>query len=251
MAGGRYILHVKNHFPSNETLDGMRIVLDCAHGACYKVAPRILEELGAQVIVINNQPNGFNINEECGACYPEKAATAVKKHKADVGISLDGDGDRLVMIDELGQIINGDHILALLALHAKETACLKNNTVVITEMSNLGLEKLLYKNDITIIKADVGDYYVAEQMHTSNCYLGGEPSGHIIFLEDVATSDGLITALNVLKVMKAKNKRLSQLKLFEDVPHVLHNLHVPIRKELETIKGLSRPHTIYKKANRI
>ena len=236
-AGGRYILHVKNHFPSNETLDGMRIVLDCANGACYKVAPRILEELGAQVIVIHNQPNGFNINEECGACYPEKTAIAVKKYKADLGISLDGDGDRLIMIDELGQIINGDHILAILTLHAKEMDCLKNNTVVITEMSNLGLEKLLHKNDITIIKAKVGDYYVAEQMHTLNCYLGGEPSGHIIFLEDVATSDGLITALNVLKVMKAKNKQLSQFKLFEDMPHVLHNLHVPIRKDLETIKG--------------
>ena len=234
---GRYILHVKNYFPSNKTLEGMRIVLDCANGACYKVAPKILEELGAQVIVTHNQPSGFNINKECGACYPEKVAISVKAHKADLGISLDGDGDRLIMVDDLGQIVNGDHILAILALHAKEMGHLKNNTVVITEMSNLGLEELLCKNDITIIKANVGDRYVAEQMQTSNCYLGGEPSGHIIFLEDVITSDGLITALNVLKIMRDKNKRLSQLKLFQDIPHVLYNLRIPIKKELEAIKG--------------
>ncbi len=236
-ATDRYILHVKSYFPSNQTLEGMRIVLDCANGACYKVAPKILEELGAQVIAINNQPNGFNINKECGACNPEKIATAVKTYKADLGISLDGDGDRLIMADELGQIINGDHILAILALHAKEVGYLKNNTVVITEMSNLGLEELLCKNGITTIKADVGDRYVAEQMQISNCYLGGESSGHIMFLEDIVTSDGLVTALNVLKIMKDKNKRLSQLKLFQDMPHVLYNLRVSIKKELETIKG--------------
>ena len=234
---GRYILHVKNHFSSNKTLEGTHIVLDCANGACYKVAPKILEELGAQVTVIHNQPNGFNINKECGACYPEKIAAAVKTYKADLGISLDGDGDRLIMVDELGQIINGDHILAILALQAKEMGDLKNNTVVATEMSNLGLEELLCKNDITIIKASVGDRYVAEKMQASNCYLGGEPSGHIIFLEDIVTSDGLVTALNILKIMKDKNKRLSQLKLFQDIPHVLYNLRVSVKKELETIKG--------------
>ena len=234
---GRYILHVKNYFPSNKTLEGMHIVLDCANGACYKVAPKILEELGAQVTVINNQPDGFNINKECGACYPEKVATAVKSYKADLGISLDGDGDRLMMVDELGQVINGDHILAILALQAKEMGDLKNNTVVATEMSNLGLEELLCKNDITIIKASVGDRYVAEKMQASNCYLGGEPSGHIIFLEDIVTSDGLVTALNILKIMKDKNKKLSQLKLFQDIPHVLYNLRVSVKKELETIKG--------------
>ena len=234
---GRYILHVKNHFPSNITLKGTHIVLDCANGACYKVAPKTLEELGAQVTVINNRPNGFNINKECGACYPEKIADVVKTYKADLGISLDGDGDRLIMVDELGQIINGDHILAILALHAKETGHLKNNTVVVTEMSNLGLENLFAKNDIRIIKANVGDRHVAEQMQVSECYLGGEPSGHILFLEDTITSDGLVTALKVLKIIKDKNKPLSQLKLFQDMPHVLYNLRVPIKKELKTIKG--------------
>ena len=236
-AADRYVLHVKDYFPSHKTLEGMRIVLDCANGACYKVAPKILEELGAQVIIIHNQPDGFNINKECGACYPEKVAAAVKTYKADLGMSLDGDGDRLIMADELGQIVNGDHILAILAMYAKEIGRLKNNTIVITEMSNLGLEELLCKNGITTIKANVGDRYVVEQMQISNCYLGGEPSGHIMFLEDIVTNDGLVTALNVLKVMKDKNKRLSQLKLFQDMPHVLYNLRVPIKKELETIKG--------------
>ena len=233
----KYISYIKEHFPLSKTLDGMHIVLDCANGACYKIAPRILKELGTQVTIINNQPDGFNINKECGACYPEKAASTVKKYKADLGISLDGDGDRLIMIDEFGQVVNGDHILAILALHAKKTGHLKNNKVVITEMSNLGLEDILFKNDITIIKANVGDRYVAEQMQASHCYLGGEPSGHILFLEDIIINDGLITALKILKIMKEKNKKLSQLKSFQDMPHVLHNLHVPVKKDLETIKG--------------
>ena len=236
-AGGRYILHVKNHFLSNETLDGVRIVLDCANGACYKVAPRILEELGAEVVVIHNQPDGFNINEECGACYPEKIAIAVKKYRADLGISLDGDGDRVVMVDDLGRIVNGDHILGILALYAKETHHLRNNTVVITEMSNLGLERFLCDHNIQIIKAEVGDRHIAEKMHTSDCYLGGEPSGHILFSENATTGDGLIAALNILNVIKAKNKKLSDLRLFEDAPQILYNLHVSKRKELKAIKG--------------
>ena len=233
----KYILYIKNYFPSNKTLEGMRIVLDCANGAFYKIAPKVLEGLGAQVIAIHSQPNGFNINKDCGACYPKKTALAVKKHKADLGMSLDGDGDRLIMVDEMGQIVNGDHILALLALDAKKTGHLKNNTVVITEMSNLGLEELFTKNDITFIKANVGDRYVAEKMQTFNCCLGGEPSGHIIFSEDILTSDGLVTALKILKIMKDKNKKLSQLKLFQDMPHVLYNLCVPVKKDLEKVKG--------------
>lgn len=236
-AGGRYILHVKNHFLSNETLDGLRIVLDCANGACYKVAPRILEELGAEVIVIHNQPDGFNINQECGACYPERVAVAVKKYRADLGISLDGDGDRVVMVDDLGRIVNGDHILAISALYAKEAGRLKNNTVVITEMSNLGLEQFFHNHNIQMIKTEVGDRHIAEQMHASNCYLGGEPSGHILFSEDATTGDGLIAALNILSVMKAENKKLSELRLFEDVPQILYNLHVSEKKELKTVTG--------------
>ena len=189
------------------------------------------------MIVIHNQPDGFNINQECGACYPEKAAVAVKKYRADLGISLDGDGDRVVMIDDLGRIVNGDHILAILALYAKEVGRLRNNTVVITEMSNLGLEQFLHNHNIQMIKTEVGDRHIAEQMHASDCYLGGEPSGHILLLEDAATGDGLIAALNILNVIKAKNKKLSELRLFKDVPQILYNLHVSEKKELETVTG--------------
>lgn len=236
-AGGRYILHVKSHFPQDATLEGMRLVLDCANGACYKVAPQILEELGAEVIVLHNTPNGFNINKDCGACYPEKAAHAVREHKAHLGISLDGDGDRVVLLDEQGQVVNGDHILAISALYAKETGTLRNNTVVITDMSNLGLEQVLSQNGIRVVKSDVGDRHVVEKMRELHCGLGGESSGHIIFLENATTGDGLITALNVLKVMKAKNKPLSQLKSFQDVPSLLRNLHVSEKKDLDMVKG--------------
>ena len=236
-ACGRYILHVKNHFPQAETLDGMRVVLDCANGACYKVAPQILEELGAEVIVLHNTPDGFNINRECGACYPEKAALAVKKYRADVGISLDGDGDRVVMLDEQGQVVNGDHILAISALYAKATSGLKNNTVVITEMSNLGLEDVLKKNGICVVKADVGDQHVVEKMRQIDCHLGGESSGHIIFLESATTGDGLIAALNILKVMKIKQKPLSGLRSFQDTPHILRNIPVQEKKDLTKVKG--------------
>ena len=172
-AAGRYIVHVKNHFPYNETLDGLRIVLDCGNGACYKVAPQILEELGAEVIVLYNQPDGFNINEKCGACHPEKTADAVKQYRADLGISLDGDGDRVILSDHLGQIFNGDHILAISALYAKETNNLPHNTVVITEMSNKGLEQFFERHTIQFIKTDVGDRHVVEQMRKSSCSLGG------------------------------------------------------------------------------
>ena len=162
---------------------------------------------------------------------------AVKEYRADLGVSLDGDGDRVVLVDELGQIVNGDHILAISALYAKETGTLKKNRVVTTNMSNLGLEQVLKKNGIEVIKAEVGDRHVVEKMRELHCDLGGEPSGHIIFLENATTGDGLIATLNIIKVMKAKGKTLSQLKSFQDVPHILNNVPVLEKKDLNTVKG--------------
>lgn len=178
---GRYILFVKNTFPLEETLDGMRIVLDTAHGAAYKVAPAIFTELGAEVIQLGDEPNGTNINDKVGALYPARLAEAVVQFRADVGISLDGDADRVIMVDEKGNIMNGDHILGICALHMKKKGTLRNNTLVVTQMSNFGLEKKMKESGIQVVKTGVGDKYVVEEMRKNNFSLGGEQSGHIIF----------------------------------------------------------------------
>lgn len=237
-AAGRYIVFAKNTFPLDQSLDGMRIVLDCANGASYKTAPAIFEELGAEVIVIGNQPNGFNINDKVGALYPEKVCEAVKKYRADVGISLDGDADRVIMADERGEIVNGDHILSVCALHMKDLGILPENSIVATQMSNLGLDLALKEHGIQVIRTDVGDKYVVEEMRKKGISLGGEQSGHIIHLDHSTTGDGCVAALNVLSVMKTKGKKLSELKkIFKDVPQVLINRKVKYKKPLEEIKG--------------
>lgn len=237
-AAGRYIVYAKNTFPLDLSLDGMRIVLDCANGASYKTAPAIFEELGAEVIVLGNQPNGFNINDKVGALYPEKVCEAVKKYRADVGISLDGDADRVIMADENGEIVNGDHILSVCALHMKETGILPENTIVATQMSNLGLDLALKGHGIQVLRTDVGDKYVVEEMRKKGLSLGGEQSGHIIHLDHSTTGDGCVAALNVLSVMKTKGKKLSALKkIFKDVPQVLINKKVKHKKPLEEISG--------------
>jgi len=239
-AEGRYIVFAKNSFPLEYTLDGMRIVLDCANGSSYKVAPNIFGELGAETIVLGNTPNGFNINDKSGALYPAKVSEAVLQYRADVGISLDGDADRVVMVDEKGKIVNGDHILAICAMHLKQNARLKNNTVVATQMSNFGLEKLMTKYGISVVRTDVGDKYVVEEMRRNGYCLGGEQSGHIIFLEHSTTGDGCIAALNVLAVMKHTGKTLNELsEEMEDMPQVLINTRVRRREELENIPGYS------------
>ncbi len=237
-ADGRYIVYAKNAFPLEYTLDGLRVVLDCANGASYKVAPAIFGELGAECIVLGNQPNGFNINDKSGALYPDRVAEAVIQYRADVGIAFDGDADRVVMVDDKGDLVNGDHILAMCALHMKSQGRLPKNTVVATQMSNFALDKLMGENGISVVRTDVGDKYVVEEMRRGGYSLGGEQSGHIIFLEHTTTGDGIIAALNVLAVLKSTEQSLSAMnERMVDMPQVLINTRVRRREELSQIKG--------------
>jgi phosphoglucosamine mutase len=213
-------------------------VLDTANGAAYKVAPAIFEELGAEVIQLGDSPNGTNINDKVGALYPAKLSETVVQYRADVGISLDGDADRVIMVDEKGEVMNGDHILGLCALFLKEKGLLKKNTVVVTQMSNFGLDKKMKENGIHVVKTDVGDKYVVEEMRKSGFSLGGEQSGHIIFLDHSTTGDGCVAALSVLAVMRETQKKMSELnRLIEDVPQTLINCRVKNRKPLAEIRG--------------
>lgn len=240
-AQGRYIVFVKNTFPLEYTLDGVRLVLDTANGAAYKVAPAIFEELGAEVIQLGNAPNGTNINDKVGALYPAKLAEAVREYRADVGISLDGDADRVIMVDDKGDIVNGDHLLGICAMLMKKKGQLRNDTLVVTQMSNFGLEKKMSEHGIKVIKTGVGDKYVVEEMRRSGCNLGGEQSGHIIFLDHTTTGDGCIAALNALAVMKETGQKMSELNSYiEDVPQVLINCRVRNRKDIAEIAGYSQ-----------
>ena len=231
-AAGRYIVHVKNTFPVNQTLDGLRVVLDCAHGACYKVAPKVFEELGAKVFVMGNRPDGYNINAEAGALCPEKIQEAVLHHSVDVGISLDGDGDRVIMADENGALVDGDHILGICALDLQKKGQLKGHKVVSTYMSNKGLENLLNRHHIRLKKTETGDRNVVECMKKEGIALGGEPSGHIIFLDQSATGDGLMASLNVLAVMCCERKKLSELRAGL-VPLPQTHISLPIKKKTD------------------
>lgn len=237
-AQGRYIVFAKNTFPMDDTLDGLRIVIDAANGAAYKVAQAIFEELGAEVIMIGNNPNGININDKAGALYPAKIAKAVIEYRADVGISLDGDADRVMMVDEKGQIMNGDHILGVCALHLKKKGMLKQNTLVVTQMSNFGLERKMKEAGIKVIKTAVGDKHVVEEMRKNGYSLGGEQSGHIIFMDHSTTGDGCVAALNVLSVMKETGVKLSDLnRIIDDVPQALINCRVKKKVDLDSLKG--------------
>lgn len=240
-AQGRYIVYAKSAFPLESTLDGVRIVLDTAHGASYKVAPAIFEELGAEVIQVGNQPNGVNINDKVGALHPSLISQGVVQYRADVGIGLDGDADRIIMIDEKGKFINGDHILAICAVHMKSKGLLKHNTLVVTQMSNFGLEKKMDEYGIKVVKTNVGDKHVVDEMRKGGYNLGGEQSGHIIFLDQSTTGDGTVAALNVLSIMRETGKKLSELaNIFEDVPQVLINCRVRSRVELKDISGYEK-----------
>lgn len=237
-AQGRYIVFAKNTFPMDDTLDGLRIVIDAANGAAYKVAQAIFEELGAEVIMVGNSPNGININDKAGALYPAKIAKAVIEYRADVGISLDGDADRVMMVDEKGQIMNGDHILGVCALHLKKKGLLKQNTLVVTQMSNFGLERKMKEAGIKVIKTAVGDKHVVEEMRKNGYSLGGEQSGHIIFMDHSTTGDGCVAALNVLSVMKETGVKLSDLnRIIDDVPQALINCRVKKKVDLDSLKG--------------
>lgn len=237
-AQGRYIVYAKSTFPLDFTLDGLRIVLDTANGAAYKVAPAVFQELGAEVIHLGNTPNGMNINDKVGALYPAKVAEAVMQFRADVGISLDGDADRVIMVDEKGQILNGDRILAISALHMKQLGKLNHNTLVVTQMSNFGLEKAMKEHGVKVVKTSVGDKYVVEEMRRNGYNLGGEQSGHIIFLDHTTTGDACIAALSVLSVMKQTGKKISDLaRIFDDMPQVLINCRVKRKAELDAMPG--------------
>lgn len=240
-AAGRYIVYAKNSFPLNLSLEGMRIVLDCANGAAYKVAPAVFSELGADLVVVGDKPDGYNINDKAGALHPERVCEAVLRYRADVGISLDGDGDRVIMVDNKGEIVNGDHILAICALHLSKKKLLPQNTIVATQMSNVGLDIAMKKHGIYVVRTDVGDKNVVESMRLNGYSLGGEQSGHIIHLEHSTTGDGCVAALNVLAVMKSENKALADLKnTMEDVPQVLINTRVSKRTDLATISGYQK-----------
>jgi phosphoglucosamine mutase len=240
-AAGRYIVYAKNAFPLNLSLDGMRIVLDCANGAAYKVAPAIFSELGADLVVIGDEPNGYNVNDKCGALHPETLCDAVLKYRADVGISLDGDADRVIMADKNGKVVNGDHILAVCAIHLSKKKALPQNTIVATQMSNVGLDLAMKKHGIYVVRTDVGDKNVVEAMRQQGYTLGGEQSGHIIHLDHSTTGDGCVAALNVLAVMRAENKSLHELSAtMEDVPQVLINTRVKNRKDLASIPGYTK-----------
>ena len=233
-ANGRYIEFLKGTFPKSQRLDGLKIVIDCANGASYISAPLILWELGAEVIQIATQPNGTNINFECGSTNTNKLAKKVLEEKADIGIALDGDGDRLAVIDEKGHLVNGDQILALLAIEMSKDKKLKNNNVVGTSMANMGLETLLKKHNIGLIRAKVGDRYVKEKMISEDLNLGGEQSGHIILRDFTSSGDGIVVALQVLSILNRKKGKASDcLHLFSPLPQNLINFRVKERNILD------------------
>ncbi len=222
---GRYNEFVKSSFPKGMRLDGLKIIVDCANGAAYKVAPQVLWELGADVITIGNNPNGININLDCGATHVGPLQNAVIEHQAHIGIALDGDADRLIVIDEKGQILDGDQIMALIAKFWLERGLLKGNGIVATQMSNLGLERYLTSRGLQFFRSNVGDKHVLEMMQKKGCNVGGEQSGHIILSDYATTGDGLLAALQVLALMVAENIPASEIgHTFEPVPQVLCNV---------------------------
>ena len=235
-AAGRYVVFLKNTFPKDLTLDGLRVVIDCANGAAYKVAPTVLRELGAEVFTVGCEPDGTNINDDCGSTDPQTAAQRVNETRADIGISLDGDADRVILIDENGDVVDGDKILALCALHLKERDELENDTLVATVMSNLGLDLALRDHGIDVERTQVGDRYVVEKMREGNYNLGGEQSGHLIFLDHTTTGDGMIAALQVLAIMKRRGESLSDLStVMEPLPQTLVNVDVVDKPPLDQL----------------
>ena len=232
-AVGRYVVFLKNTFPNNLTLDGLRIVLDCANGAAYRVAPTVLEELGAEVIPIGVEPDGENINANCGSLHPELISRIAVEREADIGMALDGDGDRIVFVDRKGKQVDGDHILAICGLQLLSEERLKKGTVVTTVMSNIGLDRTLKSAGGKVVRTQVGDRYVVEEMVRGDYNLGGEQSGHTIFLDFNTTCDGILTALQVLAIMKRKERQLDELaKVMEPLPQVLYNVQVKEKRGL-------------------
>lgn len=237
-AKGRYIVFLKNTFPKKYTLDDFHIVLDCAHGATYKVAPHVFEELGAKVTTLGVSPDGKNINHECGALHPEKMAEKVKELGADIGLALDGDGDRLIVCDEHGEVVDGDHIMAICAQELIVQRKLKKKTLVSTVMSNMGLEVAMEKMGGKMVRAGVGDRYVVEEMRKNGYCFGGEQSGHLVFLDHITTGDGILAGLQLLAIMKKRKKPLSKLAMvMTSFPQVLKNVRTSRKIDISTIPG--------------
>jgi phosphoglucosamine mutase len=240
-AVGRYVVFAKNSFPKELGLDGVKIVLDCGNGATYKVAPEVLYELGAEVVSIGVEPNGVNINEGCGALFPEKLAERVKAEGADIGIALDGDGDRCILVDERGVEVDGDHVMAICAADMLKNGTLKNKTLVATIMSNSGLEAAIASVGGKVVRTGVGDRYVVEEMLRSGHNLGGEQSGHVIFLDHTTTGDGIITALQVLAIMRREGKKLSELAgIMTSFPQVLVNVPIKKKPDLDAVPSVKK-----------
>ncbi len=239
-AKGRYTVFLKNTFPRDYVLDGLHVVLDCAHGATYGVAPHVFEELGAKVTTLGVEPDGTNINHKCGALHPQLVAKKVKETDADIGIALDGDGDRLIVVDEKGNIVDGDHIMAICASDLMARRKLRKKTLVATVMSNLGLNIAMEKMGGKMIRTQVGDRYVVEEMRRKGYNFGGEQSGHLVFLDHNTTGDGILAALQILSIMINKDKPLSEIaEIMESFPQTLKNVTTSCKIDPDQINGFS------------
>jgi phosphoglucosamine mutase len=240
-AVGRYVQFLKQTFPKEHTLDGIKVVVDCSNGAAYQVAPQVFQELGAEVIELNVWPDGRNINDGCGALHPEAMAEEVREQGADLGVALDGDADRLILADERGTIVDGDQVMAILGTRMLERRQLPEQTVVATVMSNLGLERALIAKGGKLLRTAVGDRYVVEAMRERGLSLGGEQSGHIIFLDHATTGDGMVAALRVLSVMVGEQKPLSELaRAMTRFPQVLLNFAVLKKRPFEEMPAVQK-----------
>ncbi|HEX3598150.1 MAG TPA: phosphoglucosamine mutase, partial [Polyangiaceae bacterium] len=240
-AAGRYIVYSKSTFPKDLTLDGVRVVVDAAHGAAYRVAPDVFTELGAEVTALGCRPNGQNINRNCGALHPEHVVKEVVRRKAHVGIALDGDADRVIIVDERGEIVDGDAVMALCATRMLKEGRLTKGTLVATVMSNMGLEHAMRRAGGKLVRTAVGDRYVVEEMRSAGYSLGGEQSGHLIFSDHATTGDGVVAALQVLGIMVREQKPLSELStVMERMPQVLESAMFPTRRPIEEMSELFR-----------
>ncbi len=234
---GRYVAFCKQTFPNDLTLEGKRLVVDCAHGAAYKVAPAVFEELGAEVFPLGVEPDGRNINYRTGALHPESMCEAVRTYRADLGIALDGDADRVILADETGQVVDGDEVMAVCATRMLRAGTLKHDTLVTTVMSNIGLQRAIEEAGGKLLRTQVGDRYVVEQMRQGGYNFGGEQSGHLIYLDHMSTGDGIIAALQVLAVMVREGRPLSELRgVMTRYPQVLKNVAVGSKRPIEELE---------------
>ncbi len=238
---GRYIVDLKHSFPVGMTLDGLTIVLDCAHGAAYRVAPLIFEELGARVITLGIEPDGLNINKGCGSLHPDVLAAKVREHRADIGLALDGDADRLIVVDEYGRVLDGDQLMAVCAEEMMARGALVGGTLVATVMSNMALEVFMQERGGKLLRTKVGDRYVVEEMRKGGYLLGGEQSGHLVFMEHSTTGDGTLAALQLLRIMVGRQKPISEIAgLLTPYPQKLVNLKVKKKVPFEDVPTIQR-----------